>query len=82
MSGHCTEDAFDVPDGLTLDVKISVCQVKRASSGGIIVNGNILLIMLWTIRPKSVTRYLQFLGIPNINEADLFQVESFWVSQY
>jgi hypothetical protein len=35
--------------------------------------------MLWTIRicPKSVTRYLQFLGTPNINEADLFQWESF-----
>jgi hypothetical protein len=69
MSDHCREDAFDVPDGLTLDIKISVCQVKRASSGRIIVNRNILRIMLWTIRirPKSVTRYLQFLGIPNNN---------------
>jgi hypothetical protein len=57
MSDHCREDAFDVPDGLTLDVKISVCQVKRALSGRLIANGNILLIMLWTIRicPKSVT---------------------------
>jgi len=29
MSDQCRGDAFDVPDGLTLDVKISVCQVKR-----------------------------------------------------
>jgi hypothetical protein len=51
MSDHCREDAFNVPDGLTLDVKISVCQVKTALSGRLIIaNGNIVQLMFWTIR--------------------------------
>ncbi len=30
MAEHCNKDAFQIPDGMTLDVRISVCQVHCA----------------------------------------------------
>jgi hypothetical protein len=69
MSDHCREDAFDVPDGLTLDVKISVCQVKREYFTSNSQDNSPL--------PKECHSISPVLGIPNVNAEDLFQWGSF-----